>query len=182
MLLEGSKMSKRKLFVISGSPRKEESVTHALTEAIIEQASRDFDVSAWKLGYRPVSEAMPEFHKDPFAQGNPKEVIELAEEVKVADVIVLCTPVYNGSYSAHLKNALDCLWWDAFRGKQVILASHGSMTAGIPLSHLQDVVRTMQGTVVNSLIVVGRESFEGVIPKIVDENAVSRIKNVIKGL
>jgi len=170
----------KRLLIVSGSPRKEESLTHALADAIADGFKGSFDVDVWKLGYKPVSEAEPKFHKNPFDDKNPKEVVELAEAVKGADLIALCTPIYNGSYSAHLKNALDCMSWDAFRGKRVLLASHGSMTAGIPLNHLQDVVRTMQGAVINSLVVVGRDSFNSK-PAIEDEDVIKRIKQIAEG-
>jgi NAD(P)H-dependent FMN reductase len=68
---------------------------------------------------------------------------------------VLTSPTYHGSYSSHLKNALDCLSGNGFSGKTVVIATHGwSATAMGPAMHLQDVVRTLEGNLYRRFIVM----------------------------
>lgn len=162
----------KRALIISGSPRKEGSVTNLVAEQI-EQAFKESGAESmvWKLSDKPLPTAEPQFHEDPINSGS-EVVAEFARQVAKADIVVLCTPTYHGSYSSHIKNAMDCLTGDALSGKRVILSCHGGMTAGIPLTHLQDVVRTMQGSVVNSLIIIDRRD-------IGTEAMAERIKSVI---
>jgi azobenzene reductase len=139
-----------KVLIISGSPRDQDtSKTFKLASIIHAEAlSQGHKSSIWNLAEKPLPIAEPSFHADPLAEGNPELVREFASVVHESDSIVLCTPTYHGSYSALLKNALDCMAEDQFKGKTVVLASHGwSATAMTPCTHLQDVVRTMQGNV-----------------------------------
>nr|WP_316654760.1 NADPH-dependent FMN reductase [uncultured Gellertiella sp.] len=64
-----------------------------------------------------------------------------------ADIVILATPVYHGSYSGALKNAIDHLGKGAFSRKVVGLVSHGSaaITSGQPLEHLRPIAANLQG-------------------------------------
>lgn len=64
-----------------------------------------------------------------------------------ADAAVLATPVYHGSYSALLKNALDHLKGDALAGRPVglIAAGGGPRGAGTACDQLRTVVRALGG-------------------------------------
>jgi NAD(P)H-dependent FMN reductase len=64
-----------------------------------------------------------------------------------ADGAVLATPVYHGSYSALLKNALDHLTGDALAGRPVglIAAGGGPRGAGTACDQLRTVVRALSG-------------------------------------
>ncbi|GAA4804319.1 NADPH-dependent FMN reductase [Streptomyces ziwulingensis] len=63
------------------------------------------------------------------------------------DAAVLATPVYHGSYSALLKNALDHLTGDALTGRPVglIAAGGGPRGAGTACDQLRTVVRALGG-------------------------------------
>jgi len=139
----------KKVLIIGGSPRlgADSKTTKLVRE--IEEAAREvgLDVNIWLLGERPLPTAMPHYHEDPMDAANPQTVRDFAKNVRDADLLVLTTPTYHGSYSSHLKNALDCLGGDGFSGKTVVIASQGwSATAMGPAMHLQDVVRTLEGT------------------------------------
>ncbi len=70
----------------------------------------------------------------------------LKRTVDEADAIILGTPVYHGTLSSALKNALDYLGKDEFEGKTVgLLAVAGGGGYGRTLEHLRTSVRTVRG-------------------------------------
>lgn len=85
--------------------------------------------------------ALPPFHADAGAVGDAND---LARVVGDADVVVLGTPNYHGSYSGVLKNALDYLGRDEFADKTVgLLEVAGGEFPGSALAHLRAVARTL---------------------------------------
>jgi NAD(P)H-dependent FMN reductase len=69
---------------------------------------------------------------------------ELTQRVRAADSILLGTPVYHGSYSAPLKNALDYCGFDEFEKKTVgLLAVAGGSFPITALDHLRSVCRAL---------------------------------------
>src|SRR5438552_213135 len=59
------------------------------------------------------------------------QTAQLRERVARADAVVLATPVYHGSFSGLLKNALDQLSGDAFAGLPVgMMAAAGGPRSG----------------------------------------------------
>ena len=68
----------------------------------------------------------------------------LKQSVGGADAILLGTPVYHGSYSAPLKNALDYCGFDEFENKTVgLLAVAGGGFPITALEHLRSVCRAL---------------------------------------
>ncbi|MDO8658131.1 MAG: NADPH-dependent FMN reductase [Candidatus Levybacteria bacterium] len=100
----------------------------------------------WDLKEKPLSIAIPEFHKDPM-QSLDKNVKGFVSLVTKSDGFVLGSPLYHGSYSGVLKNALDNLHYDAFRNKPVALVSNSSSIRNVdhPCEHLRLVVRALFG-------------------------------------
>ena len=65
-----------------------------------------------------------------------------------ADVILLGTPMYHGSYSGPLKNALDYCGFDEFENKTVgLLAVAGGSFPVTALDHLRSVCRSVNAWV-----------------------------------
>lgn len=60
----------------------------------------------------------------------PDQVKRLSERVDMADGFVVVTPVYNRSYPASLKNAIDWLYTE-WQLKPVGLMSYGGITGGL---------------------------------------------------
>ena len=172
------------ILVISGSPRTTESLTNVVASTIYETSKQFFEESEiWLLSERPLPTADPKYHKNPLADENPEAVKKFAKSVDNAEVIVLVSPVYNGSYSSHLKNALDSLRWDHFRGKQVLLSSQGNpASAGIVVSHLNEVARTLQGNVHNSYLVIDRSHIDVKSQEITRRESLDRIDSVLSQL
>jgi len=69
---------------------------------------------------------------------------ELRERVAAADAVLLGTPMYHGSYSAPLKNALDYCGRDELGGKAVgLLSVAGGSFPRQALGHLRTVCRAL---------------------------------------
>lgn len=170
----------KKVLIIGGSVRQEESRSNFIID-VIEKVAGSLGVAPviWKLGYKPLPLAQHTWHKNP-SLSNDKNVEELAGAIADAEVIVLVSPIYNGSYSGALKNALDCMLGDALEDKQVVLVSVGSgSTAILPCLHLQDVARTMGAQVYHRFAVVSSSNidFEA---RTVDEKVTTRLSEIIK--
>jgi len=97
------------------------------------------------------------------AMESPNKIVrDLATKVKNAEIIILGTPLYHGSYSGLLKTTLDNLDGDAFEGKKVLIVSNASGMRGsmVAAQHLVVVPRTMGGDVYNRLIGTCKADFE----------------------
>lgn len=93
---------------------------------------------------------IPMYHADLEAQGTPADVIRLKEILWQHSAWIICSPEYNGSYTALLKNTIDWAsspvngnpdWQDGtkcFRGKVVgmLSASPGALGGLRAQSHL----------------------------------------------
>jgi NAD(P)H-dependent FMN reductase len=88
---------------------------------------------------------LPVFGADEDRQGDSAVV---ARRIREADALLLGTPVYHGSYSGVLKNALDHCGFDEFDGKTVgLLAVAGGGFPVTALEHLRSVCRALNAWV-----------------------------------
>jgi NAD(P)H-dependent FMN reductase len=91
---------------------------------------------------------------DEQADGN-----ELRARLRAADAVILGTPMYHGSYSNVVKNALDYCGFDEFEGKTVgLLAVAGGSFPVTALEHLRSVCRALNAWVVPHQVAVPRAS------------------------
>ncbi len=125
----------------------------------------------WDLKAKPLPFVLPEYHKDP-TQHPDAIVREFVALVESADVIVLGSPLYHGSYTGVLKNALDNLRGDAFRGKWAgLVGNAGSLRAShVQFSHLRQVVNTLVGYTTQTQVGTCREDYEELPDKFVLQN------------
>jgi len=80
--------------------------------------------------------------------GEAGEADALTRRVRAGDSILLSTPVYHGSYSAPLKNALDYCGFDEFERTTVgLLAVAGGSFPTSALEHLRSVSRALNAWV-----------------------------------
>ena len=95
----------------------------------------------------------PELHDSPWESPH-QAVREFAKKVDEADVVVLGTPLYHGTFSGLMKSALDHLTDDGFAGKKVLIVSNSSglRNAIQAAQQLVIVPRTMGGLVHSRLI------------------------------
>ena len=96
--------------------------------------------------------------------GAGDDVAEFARRVREADAVLLGTPMYHGSYSGVLKNALDHCGFDEFDGKTVgLLAVSGGSFPVTALEHLRSVCRALNAWVLPHQAAIPRASaaFDG---------------------
>jgi chromate reductase len=119
---------------------------------------------------------IPMYNADLEARGTPPDVLRLKQEMHAHPAWILCTPEYNGSYPALLKNTLDWAsspvkghpqWSDGtlpFRGKVVGLlsASPGALGGLRALSHLMPLLHNLECWVAPRQFAVSqaREAFD----------------------
>ena len=80
----------------------------------------------------------------------PDDVARLREDVGAAQGLILGTPLYHGSFSGVLKNAIDLMGFDEFEGKMVGLigVAGGSVGVSNALTGLRTIGRTLHAWVV----------------------------------
>ena len=174
----------RSLSIVSicGSLRKE-SYNAALQRTLPELAPSGLTISAlYGIG------DMPLYNADVQAQGFPKSVTDMAEAIRKADGVVICSPEYNYSIPGVLKNALDWLSRlkdQPFAGKPVLLqsASGGALGGARMQYHLRQVMVFVEAMVFNR-----PEVFVGAAPnkfndelKLTDQAARDIVKQQLAG-
>jgi chromate reductase, NAD(P)H dehydrogenase (quinone) len=119
---------------------------------------------------------IPMYNADLEARGTPPDVIRLKQLMHANPAWIICSPEYNGSYPALLKNTLDWasspvaghpLWGDGtrpFRGKVagLLSASPGALGGLRALSHLTPLLLNLGCWVTPRTYAVGgaREAFD----------------------
>jgi len=135
-----------KVVVLSGSVGKQSCTRTVLKYVEKELKGQGVEVSFWDLAKNPLPIAVPEYYTAP--EKNPLKVVgRFVRKVKASDGVVLGSPLYHGSYSGVLKNALDNLPPDAFWGKPVGLLSHSSNARSClrPCYDLRSIVSSLGG-------------------------------------
>lgn len=143
-----------KVLVFAGSTRQQ-SYNRKLARAVSAMArAQGAEVTHLELG----SLDIPLYNADLEAQGTPPDVIRLKEILYEHSAWIICSPEYNGSYTALLKNALDwasspvkddASWQQGlkpFAGKVVglVAASPGALGGVRSLSHLAPLMLNLQ--------------------------------------
>jgi len=137
---------------ICGSLRDESHTRKALTHAL--DAARSSGATAELLDLREWD--LPVFDADRDEAGDAPE---FTRTVREADAIVLGTPMYHGSYSAPLKNALDYCGFDEFENATVgLLAVAGGSFPITALDHLRSVCRALDAWVLPHQAAIPRAS------------------------
>jgi NAD(P)H-dependent FMN reductase len=101
------------------------------------------------------------------------------QRVRDADSILLGTPVYHGSFSTPIKNALDYCGFDEFENKTVgLLCVAGGSFPVTALEHLRSVGRSLDCWVIPHQAAIPRASgaFEG--DTLVDETIRDRVETL----
>lgn len=84
---------------------------------------------------------LPPLDVDHDSQGDSQQLVEC---VRAADALILGSPMYHGSYSGVLKNALDYCGFEEFEDKTVgLLAVSGGSFPITTLEHLRSVCRAL---------------------------------------
>ncbi|MFW6153323.1 MAG: NADPH-dependent FMN reductase [Halobacteriota archaeon] len=142
---------------IAGSLR-EESHSHASLQYALEGAS-SAGASVTDVDLRQLD--LPVYNPDASARSAEAT---LTTAVQAADAILVATPVYHGSYSSTIKNAIDYCGFDEFENKTVgLLAVAGGRYPITALEHLRLVFRSLNAWVLPYQAAVPRAShvFDG---------------------
>jgi chromate reductase len=146
-----------KLLGISGSSRKG-SYNNMLLESAKSLLPNDVTLEVVSIGELPL------FSQDAEKEALPKEVVDLKKRIKEADGIVICTPEYNYTIPAMLKNALE---WssrpygdNAFDRKPVAVMSASTEMGGgtVAQYHLRQVLVYLNAFVINKPVVMVPEA------------------------
>ena len=143
-----------KLLVFAGSTRAESWNRKLAAVAAGLARAAGADATHLELGDFDV----PMYNADLEARGTPADVMRLKEITAAHPAWIICTPEYNASYPALLKNTLDWisspvkgdpLWSDGFRSTRgkvvgVLSASPGSLGGIRSQSHLVPLLFNLQ--------------------------------------
>jgi len=110
--------------------------------AQVRAAGMEFELIDLRSEFRQLQD-MEEYSEAPA----DSQTVALRKRVAQASGIVLATPVYHGTFSGLLKNALDHLTGDAFAHLPVgiLAAGGGPRSASVACDHLRSVVRALSG-------------------------------------
>lgn len=150
------------IVLISGSGTLNAKTTTGLTYIAKLLRERGMRTTLWDLAERPLPIAIPEEHGNMM---HPDPVVrEFIRLVDSADGIVLGTPLYHGSFSGILKNALDNLGGDGFKNKHVgLLSNAGGAGDSRPLEQLRSIVRNLYGYALQTQIATSGSDFSDAI-------------------
>lgn len=129
------------IVIIAGSNRNASTSTRLAeyVERLIRQ--KGHNVTLFDLYRLP----LPFYSQDESFLDNAN-VTDLNRLMLEADAIVLASPEYHGSISGVLKNALDHLGQEHFKGKAVLSISSAGGAVGVSsLQQLQSIVRNLHG-------------------------------------
>ncbi len=116
---------------------------------------------------------LPPLDPDVDEQGDS---VALARRIRGADAVLLGTPMYHGSYSGVLKNALDHCGFDEFEGKTVgLLGVAGGAFPITALEHLRSVCRALDAWVLPYQAAIPRASAVVSDGEFVDEGIENRV-------
>ena len=179
-----------KVLVFAGSTRIASFNRKLAREVAAMASARGAEVTHLELGDYDI----PMYNADLEARGTPPDVMKLKQVFYEHPAWLICTPEYNASYPALLKNTLDWLsspvkgdpvWNDDFRfsrGKVVgvLSASPGALGGLRSQSHLIPLLLNLHCWVAPQTYALGRagSAFDA-DGHLVDEAAISRAQAVI---
>ncbi len=166
-------MNEVRIAAVVGSLRDGSYTKHACRHAL--SAADEFEGVETEL-VDPATLSLPVFDADADDAG---DAAALRERLARADSIILGSPVYHGSYSSALKNALDYCGFDEFENTTVgLLCVAGGSFPTTTLEHLRSVARALNAWVVPHQVAIpkARNCFESGV--IVDEDVRSRVETL----
>lgn len=166
-------MSELRVAAVVGSLRDGSYTRPACREAL--EAASEFErVETDLIDLRSLS--LPVYDADLDDAG---DATALRARLREADSIILGTPVYHGSYSSALKNAMDYCGFEEFEDTTVgLLCVAGGSFPTTTLEHLRSVARALNAWVVPHQVAIprARNSFES--GAITDEDVKNRVETL----
>lgn len=134
-------MSRPHVTAVCGSLREGSYTRIALDHAL--DAATDAGATTDHIDLRALS--LPVYNGDDNDAGDAED---LRRRMRQADSVILGSPMYHGSYSSTLKNALDYCGFDEFENTTVgLLAVSGGSFTTPTLNHLRSVCRALNAWV-----------------------------------
>lgn len=163
-------MSELRVAAVAGSLRAQSYTRLACRHAL--SIAADFeDVETDLVDLRSLS--LPVYDADTDEAG---DATELKARIRESDAVILGSPVYHGSYSAALKNALDYCGFDELEDTTVgLLCVAGGSFPTTTLDHLRSVSRALNAWVLPHQVAIptARNCFEN--GELVDDDVRERI-------
>ncbi|MHB8467539.1 MAG: NADPH-dependent FMN reductase [Acidimicrobiales bacterium] len=152
------------VLLVSGSARRT-SRTRALLEVVDLALRKQQAITVWAdLSVEQFPPVDPRFHETDEPHPDPR-VRSFVERARRADAIVLGTPVYHGSFSGILKNALDHLsTGDTMAKPTALVVSGGTFRSAQPCDHLRTVLRALHAYTIVNQVVAGDDDFNAPDP------------------
>ena len=108
--------------------------------------------------------------------GDVSDADRLCDRLRAADSVLLGSPMYHGSYSAPLKNALDYTGFDEFEETTVgLLGVSGGKFPITTLEHLRSVCRSLNAWVLPHQAAIPNASSQFENRSFVDESVENRV-------
>jgi NAD(P)H-dependent FMN reductase len=142
-----------KAVLLDGSPAANSRVSVLLQAVRQRLVSRGLETELLTLLTMQLPVNNPEYHNLPEENSNAG-VRDFIARIQAADIVVLGTPLYHGSYSGILKMAIDHLPDDALAGKRIAIVSNSSSLRNVSQAsqELVPVVRALKGDLLNRLV------------------------------
>jgi azobenzene reductase len=143
-------VTRPRILLLGGSHGKPSHTCALLRAAEHCLSLRGASTSRWDIAATPVSAAL----RESLSRDEAVAARALVSAAAAADGFVIATPLYHGSYSGGVKDALDHLSANEVQGKVVALLSHsGSFPATQALDHLRAVARSLRALAISGQVV-----------------------------
>ncbi|PSP78345.1 FMN reductase [Halobacteriales archaeon QS_4_69_225] len=163
-------MSDVHVAAVAGSLR-DDSYTRLACRRALAAAEGYQDVETDLLDLRAFD--LPVFDAD---AGEAGDAAALCRRLRAADAVVLGSPVYHGSYSSALKNALDYCGFDEFEETTVgLLCVAGGAFPTTTLDHLRSVARALNAWVLPHQVAIPRADGAFQDRQLDDEDVAERV-------
>lgn len=165
-------MNRPHVVAVCGSLRDGSYTRIALDHAL--DSAADLNASTDLIDLRTLD--LPVYDADANDAGDAEA---LRERVQEADSVLLGSPMYHGSYSAPLKNALDYCGFDEFENTTVgLLAVSGGSFTVTTLDHLRSVCRALNAWVLPHQAALPNVSSQFDDGEFVDPDTETRVKTL----
>jgi NAD(P)H-dependent FMN reductase len=165
-------MSRPHVAAVCGSLREGSYTRLALDHAL--DAAADAGATTDHIDLRTLD--LPVYNGDDNDAG---DAADLRRRIREADSVILGSPMYHGSYSSALKNALDYCGFDEFENTTVgLLAVSGGSFTTPTLNHLRSVCRALNAWVLphQAAIPQARTKFDD--SEFVDRDVAERVETL----
>lgn len=128
---------------------------------------------------------LPVYNPDLRVEAYGSKLAWFLEEIRGADALLICSPTYHGTMSGAVKNAIDYLQFlggdrpPYLTGKAVGLMSVGSLTAVNTITALDHAVRSLNGNVAPTTVVIPNGSVDVAARRFIEPATRGRVESMM---